>query len=68
MPTSLLADFLQDTSIFTVQIIQVLFKTFGQFPRTFQDKFCFQGLQDGPSFSDTFQAFANPSKSMETNA
>ena len=62
-PTSLLADFLQDTSIFTVYINQKKSNS-----STFQDiwpfskNFSSRTFQDVPSFSSTFQTLANPSK------
>ena len=40
--------------------IQGLFKIFECFSGTFQGKFYFQGLQDSPVYSSTFQACANP--------
>ena len=39
---------------------QGLFKTFECFSSTFQGKSIFQGRQDSPVYSSTFQACANP--------
>ena len=44
---------------FEKSLIQAIFKTFGQFSRTFQDTLCFQGLF---KMALPFQVCANPSK------
>ena len=48
--------------------IQGLFKAFECFSITFQGNIYFQGLQDSPVYSSTFQACANHAKALAITA